>query len=45
VGSYHKEGEEFEYSGPKNKNLEPVKQAKPEAAIKEPAMKETEIEK
>lgn len=32
VGDYRKEGEQFEYNGPKNENLEPVKAKKPEEA-------------
>lgn len=42
VGSYHGAGEEFEYDGPKNENLEPVKTAK-RASSEKPAEKDNEV--
>jgi len=39
VGSYRKAGEEFEYEGPKNHHLEPVKAEPPQKAARQQAQK------
>ncbi len=46
VGSYHDAGEEFEYDGPKNENLQPLDGAKwPSPAKKEATAIEVEPKK